>query len=487
MPMRCTAHSYLRLARRDQRPKGWRPPTGIALASLMSLVSLMSPGLGGLASAEGRLLSPGSASAGSSASASGGSSASASGGSNGSPGGGASPLGGSQRTTANLKLPASLARPLPAAVDRRQVAIIDLVGDEEAGALGRELAAELVRHRELAPLADPAIAAMMIGPIFDEDSAAMESAKRALADAGDALARFELSVAAARAAAGQAELNNVQPTTAAMALYAELAFVLGQAKLSDGDGPAARSSFLLTQRLGPERTPDPARYLPDVIAAFRQARRSGGGRVPVQIRGQGTAYVDGQNVGTAPLTLELAPGAHVVHLFGPTRLARGTRIEVTPSAPSVVVLPDARASLSVIVARGRRAAIAAADPMSLTTSVAQLARLIAVSDVVVLSRGTDGILTAQAWRDRPPGAGMMHPVNAGDAVAASLLDLAPAPLLPVAPPTLVIRREDEPRWYRKRWVQVSVVTGALAVITTALVLSATADEGSVSLNPDTQF
>jgi hypothetical protein len=393
---------------------------------------------------------------------------------------------GERRATTSMPGPA-ITRPLPLAVDRRQVAIIDLVGDEEASQLGRAMAAQLVRHRELAPLADPAIASTLIGPIFDEDNAALESARRALADAEDALARFELSVAAARAAAGQAELNNVQPTPAAMALYADLSFVLGQAKHADGDGPSARSSFLLTQRLAPDKSLDPARYLPDVIAAFRQARRSGGGRVSVQIRGQGTAYVDGQSVGAAPLALDLAPGAHVIHLFGPSRLARGTRIEITPTSPAVVVLPDARASLSVIVARGRRAAIAAADPVARTTAVAQLARLIGIGDVVVLARTAGDGLSAQAWRDRPPGAGMIHPASRGDAVAAVLLDLAPPTLEELSPPPpLVIRKEPPPSWYQRRWVQVSVL-GAVAAITTALVISATADEGTVPLDPDTTF
>lgn len=384
--------------------------------------------------------------------------------------------------------PSKPSMPLPPRVDRRQVALIDLVGDEEAAQLGRTFAAELVRHRELAPLADASIAATMIGPLSEEDSASIEAARRALVDAGDALARFELSVAAARALAGQAELNNVQPTAAATRLYAELAFVHGQAKLSDGDGPAARSSFLLTQRLAPDWTLDPARYLPDVIAAFRQARRSGGGRVPLQIRGQGTAYVDGQLAGTAPLSLEVAPGAHIVHLFGPNRLARGARIEVTPTSPAVVVLPDARASLPVIVARSRRAAAAAADPTALTTTVAQLARLIGVSDVVVLSRGSDGVLTAQAWRDRPPGAGRIHAVTSGDVVVAALLDLAPPTVEELRPPPpLALRREEDPLWYQRRWVQVSIISGALAVIATALVISASGGEDTIGVYPDPGF
>lgn len=453
MPMSCTAHSYLSPGRRVQ------PAIRCGIAVAWTVALGVALGIAGPAAA-----APPSSDA---------------------------PRLATSATTASARgaglpgLPASVLS--PSSVDRRQVAVIDLVGDDEASALGRTLAAQLVRHRELAPLADPAIAAILIGQIFDEDNAAIESARRALADADDAMTRFELSVAAARAAAGQAELNNVQPTTAAMSLYAELAFVLGRAKLSEGDRPTARSSFLLTQRLMPDFVPDPTRYLPDVIDAFRQARRSGGGRVSIQIRGQGTAYLDGQSVGTAPVTVDSTPGAHVVHLFAPGRLSRGTRIEVTPSSPSVVVLPDARASLSVNVARGRRAAIAAADPMALTTAVAQLARLIGVSDVVVLSRSTDGALTVQAWRDRPPGAGMIHPASEGDAVTAALIDLSPPPVEEQRPPPILTHPEQQPSWYRRRWVQASIVTGALAVIATALVINATSDEGTVPLDPDPDF
>lgn len=457
MPMRCTAHSYLSPARR-LRPAIQRGIAVVTTATLTILLALLltlghvRPAAAAPPSSDTPRLAT----------------ASSSGAARGLPG-----------------LPASVLS--PSSVDRRQVAVIDLVGDEEASALGRTLAAQLVRHRELAPLADPAIAAILIGQIFDEDNAAIESARRALADADDAMTRFELSVAAARAAAGQAELNNVQPTSSAMGLYAELAFVLGRAKLSEGDRPAARSSFLLTQRLMPDFVPDPTRYLPDVIDAFRQARRSGGGRVSIQIRGQGTAYLDGQSMGTAPVTVDTTPGAHVVHLFAPGRLSRGTRVEVTPSSPSVVVLPDARASLSVNVARGRRAAIAAADPMALTTAVAQLARLIGVSDVVVISRTTDGALTVQAWRDRPPGAGMIHPASEGDAVTAALIDLSPPPVEAQGPAPIITHPERQPSWYRRRWVQASLVTGALAVIATALVINANMDEGTVPLDPDPDF
>jgi hypothetical protein len=383
--------------------------------------------------------------------------------------------------------------------DRRPVAVLDLVGDDAAGAFARILSENLVQHDQLAPLADPAIAASLIGPMLDEDNTAIEAARRALLDASDALTRFELSVAAARATAGQAELNNVEPTAAAIALYAELSFVLGQAKLADGDDAAARTSFLLTQRLAPNRVLDPTRYLPDVIAAYRQAGRAGGTSIPVQIRGQGTVAVDGVVVGTAPLDLDLGTGAHVIQLFGPARLARGSRVELTPAAPTVVVLPDARASHTVIVARMRRLVATSSDAATRMTAVAQLARLIGVAEVVIVGRGPGG-LSVQAWRDHAPGAGLVHTSVGPQTASAVLADLAPDPRPNGSRDETYVGGRDgfgrddrtmgqieTKRWYKTRWIQASMLTGALAMIAAAVVLSTYSDEGSVELDPEISF
>jgi hypothetical protein len=377
--------------------------------------------------------------------------------------------------------PAALAR----VIGRRQVAVVDLVGDEEAGALARALAEKLVLHNELAPMADPAVAAALIGPILEENSGALDAARRALNDAGDALARFELEVAAARAAAGQAELNNVEPTPAAIALYADLAFVLGQAKLANGDGPAARSSFLLTQRLAPGRELDPARYLPDVIAAYRLASRGSGGQLQLQIRGQGFAYVDGVQVGAAPLTVQVAAGAHVVHLFGPSRLARGTRVEISPSTPAVVVLPDARATATTVIARARRVLVALTDAGERSAAIGTLARLAGFQDAVVISKGDTG-LTAQTWRNQAPGAGPLQRMVGRDSADTLLAEISPQPRPQYFGPVLPAPTEPK-RWYRKRWVQVSIVSGAVAAIVTAVAIGLQSDDGTVPINPSTTF
>ncbi|MBK7536029.1 MAG: PEGA domain-containing protein [Myxococcales bacterium] len=371
-------------------------------------------------------------------------------------------------------------------VDRRQVAIVDLTGDEDATAAARGLAERLVRHSSLAPLSDPAAAAALLGPLREEDQLALEGAKRALAEANDALARFELAVAAARAAAGQIELHDVDPTPTSIALYADLAFVHGLAKLADSDGPAARSSFLLTQRLDPDRVLDPARYLPDVIAAYRQARRGGGGRMQIQVRGQGTVSIDGTEVGAAPVTVEVATGPHVVQLTGPSRLARGARIEVTPTSSTVVTVPEARAAAAVVLGRARRAVATGRDDAARATAMAELARLINVGDAILVRRGPAG-LTAQVWRDRAPGAGPIHAMQsallAGDLLAELAPDTIVSPSLPTVP-----RTAEPKRWYQKRWVQASMVTGAVAMLTAAVVLGTVDfDEGTVSINPDPSF
>lgn len=442
-PMRCSAHP---LARRDRRSRagGGRPRSALQALALAALALAAIPA----------------------AAAPGGARATAS-------------------TAKDTALPSGIAL---VTLDRRPVAIIDLTGDEGAATVGRALAERLVRHAVLAPLADPETAAALIGAQRQDDQQALDSARRALADANDALARFELAVAAARAQAGWAELHDVEPTAAAIALYADLAFVHGQAKLADSDGPAARSSFLLTQRLDPDRVLDPARYLPDVIAAYRQARRGGGGRMQIEVRGQGIAYVDGVEIGAAPLAVEVATGPHLVQLYGPTRLARGARVEITPTSSNVVVLPEARAPPATIMNRARRALAAAPDATARAGAMAGLARLAGVGDAILLTRGAAG-LTAQVWRDRAPGFGPLHPLTDDDPEKLGDLLAELAPEMPGPPPSLQpIQPDETPRWYQRRWVQASMVTGAVAVLAAAVVLS-TVDfgEGSVEVNPTPSF
>lgn len=393
--------------------------------------------------------------------------------------------------------PATTAEPtaLPAGlalvtVDRRKVAIVDLTGDaagtEDAATMARTLSERLVAHAVLAPIPDPAIAAALLGPPREEDQQALANARRALADANDALARFELAVAAARAAAGQAELGDVEPTASSISLYADLAFVHGQAKLADSDGPAARSSFLLTQRLDPDRVIDPARYLPDVISAYRQARRGGSSRMQIEIRGQGAAFVDGVEIGVAPLTIEVATGPHLVQLAGPRRLTRGARIEITPTSPAVVVLPDATAALPVIIGRTRRALTEAVEETARAEAMAELARLIGIGDALILERSGEG-LTARTWRNGRPGFGAPRPLPSALLDSTLLDELAPN----TAVPRLVLPGPSKPvdpePWYQKRWVQASVLTGA-AVIAAAVVLRAvTTDPDTVPLDRDPSF
>lgn len=374
-------------------------------------------------------------------------------------------------------------------VDRRKVAIVDLTGDaagtEDAAAVARSLSERLVAHAVLAPIPDPAVAAALLGPPREEDQQALANARRALADANDALARFELAVAAARAAAGQAELGDVEPTASSISLYADLAFVHGQAKLADSDGPAARSSFLLTQRLDPDRVIDPARYLPDLISAYRQARRGGSSRMQIEIRGQGAAFVDGVEVGVAPLTVEVATGPHLVQLAGPRRLTRGVRIEITPTSPAIVVLPDATAALPVVIGRTRRALTEAPDDATRAEVMAELARLIGIGDAIILERSGDG-LAARTWRNGHPGLGAARPLPAALLDGSLLDELSPNAAVPrlVLPPSRPVESE---RWYQKRWVQASVLTGA-AVIAAAVVLRAvTMDPDTVPLDRDPSF
>jgi hypothetical protein len=349
-----------------------------------------------------------------------------------------------------------------ARAERRTVAVVDLAGDPRALTVAAGLGDALIDHNGLQPLGDPSVAAALLGPIAEEDSARLQAAERARGDALDLLAQFDVAAAASRALAGQAELLDVGPSPAALALYADLAFALGQARLADRQPQAAAAAFALTHRLAPGRKLELARYLPEVVQAFEAAVTPPAGRGAIEIRGHGRIWLDGREVGVAPLTQDAPVGSHLVQLAGDDRLARGAAVEVAVGASAVVELPDAPAPLALQAARDRRAVQQAGDPAARAAAIGRLAARIGVGDVVLVARDGDA-LVIQTWRDRAPG--LSRPRELGSATALELLEPLAPPVhrIVIEPlPPVVLPSPPPPPWFRQPWVQGSVVAGVVA-------------------------
>jgi hypothetical protein len=359
--------------------------------------------------------------------------------------------------------------------DRREVAVIDLSEDPAALQLAEHLYDTLLGHWALQPLGNRELDAALTGAFRDEDRAGLDDGRKAIARADDELAEFKYEDAAATARDGLAALATVTPS-AAVAPVAELAFALGEASLGQRKPQDASLAFALVQRLDPMRRVDPARYLPGIVNAFEAARTIHPVRASLDVRGDGRLWIDGVEVGAAPGAFEVDAGMHLVQLAGPERQTRGA-LAGTGTTP--LEIATAPADLTLQVARGRVAlAKAGASAVARAGAIQELAHLLGVHDAVLIAKADNGSLLVQTWRDHAPGFSAPS-VHANEAPSDLLEPLAPAQ--PPEPPKVVeaavprplpvIPAETEPPWYRRRWVQVSIVAGVAAIVAGAIVLA----------------
>lgn len=372
---------------------------------------------------------------------------------------------------------------------RRQVAVIDLSEDKAV----EDLSASIYRALNLSDvLRRPdrrQFEPYLTGPLLDEDSGHLENARN---DRGGAeyqlFVEYNAPAAAKEAGQGELELQAVTPTDEVRALYAALTLLKGLALLDHDAGGAARA-FALSHRLDPTTTLDPARYPPDIIAAFNAAAVDAPKTEKLTIHGTGRAWIDGQDVGDAPNTFDVAPGEHYIVLTGVDRKTSGQAMRVAGKAQ--VEIPDDAAPPDLQVQRTRLAlsqAVAKGDDAARAGAIQRLASLLGVGDVVMISKRADGKLQWETWRDRAPG--FSPPQLYTDQKPETLLE----GLAPPAPanassepssPSLSIGKSmptpEEP-WYRRRWVQVSAAAGVAAVIV-GVILYARRDQ-SVAINHD---
>lgn len=368
--------------------------------------------------------------------------------------------------------------------ERRPVAVIDLSGEPTTVLLARQLYAELANHPDLQALADPAISAELYGENPDEDADKLKDARLAKDDAEAELARFRFELAASSAARGQTQLHLVAPIGSATQLYAQLAFVLGQARLGLRKPAEAAEAFALAHRLDPAFAPDPARYLPDIIGAFDAAKARHAGTGKLVVSGGGRLWIDGKDSGVAPVEVTVEAGPHVVWLTGAERESRAARVVVETGKTLSAAIEDAPASDRVKVRRARTALRNAPDSAARSTAMKQLADLVGVRDAVLLSIARDGKVIVQTWnagtRDHAPGFSALRELK-NEKPIELLGPLAPprAPEKPVEPPIVPIKPIEITRWYQRRSVQASMVVGVLATVVGAILIVRATDDDMI--------
>lgn len=360
----------------------------------------------------------------------------------------------------------------PAAAQRRPVAVIDLAGEPAVEQLAKALERELNAHPDLSQLPDSTLSAELIGQPADDDARRLADAAAALQRAEGDLEAFQFQSAAVHAAAAETALGEVTPRLA-VPTFADLAFALGRIRLGEANAAAAAEQFALAHRLAPRRVLDPARLLPEEVAAFEAAKRAVAGTATVTVTGTGRLWLDGQEIGAPGAPVAVVPGLHVVALTGVERETRTRLVRAAPGTAQTLEIPDAPASDRLKVRRARLALRAVPDAAARSSAMAHLAGLLGVRDAVLLAM-VDGTITVQTWRDRAPGFSPRTRLTT-ETPARLLEPLAPkrAPRLagPLAPNRLPPVAPAAP-WYRKRWVQGATLGIVVAVVGSILLVTA---------------
>ena len=252
--------------------------------------------------------------------------------------------------------------------------------------------------------------------------------------------------------------------SATTGLYAELTLTSALALFSDGDASAA-GAFALVHALAPARTLDPATYPPEQVAAFEAARPTATGTI--EIRGTGTAWLDGKEVGAAPKTIAAPIGMHYVQLTGADRETRGASLVVVKDRTSLAEVLDAPASHDLQVHRARTLLAKASDALSRASAMQHLARLVGVEDAVLIL-GTTDKLRVETWR---ASVGFSAAVELGDKKTVDLLTplAPPRPRIDPRPIPLPVIPVEEPRWYEDRRIQVTSAIGIVTLIVVGIV------------------
>lgn len=371
--------------------------------------------------------------------------------------------------------------------ERRPVAVIDLSGDPATATLAADLNPVLLGHPDLQPIANPSMVVELYGSFRDADQDLFDEALTRKKTAEDQLGRYSFDSAHESALNGQRDLQQAAPTPAVVALYAQLAFVDGQAMLGMPrlavDAPRV---FALAHRLDPAFAPDPARYLPDVVQAFEAAKQRWTGKGALAIAGTGRLYIDGKDHGSAPAEIEVDAGPHVVWLTGGERVTTARPILVEPGRKTKLEIADAPADLRLKVRRARAALRKAPDPAARAAAMRVVAELVGVRDAVLLTSANNKIVV-QTWnagtRDQAPGFSALRELK-NEKAADLLLPLAPPKPKAEAPdPGPGVKPiVDERPWYRRRPYQVTIGLGIAAALITGYYIYKAASDDDVEWN-----
>lgn len=385
-----------------------------------------------------------------------------------------------------------VATPVARAAPRR-VAILNADADTAAGALAaRSLRRQMVGTTELSPLPAGDLARALEGPLPAQTRTrrALTAAQRDLATARDALAHFE--EARSLRSLGQAEksLLATVPEPDVVELLAEVSFQAGLVHLRQQNRGLAVDAFRLAQRLAPDHPSlDPARYPPEVLAAYHDAARPAG--APATLTVSSTfdgvpVYIDGARAGTTPLHTTVPPGPHYLVVAAPDYVPRGQRVDAIERDTIDLMLELDRlpAALRALDLRRRLVAPTApgtGDGRRLRDAGRKAAALAGVDLVLVVANRAGSVGAQVAVYERAADRlSLFRPTGAGAPRLFGLM--VPAPLPDRTDLLLGAGNGSRTPWYSSKWTFASAGVVVLGVVATILSVTAGRSTGSRNLS-----
>jgi hypothetical protein len=375
---------------------------------------------------------------------------------------------------------------LALATPLRRVAVVNVAAKSERGqpVIGA-LREALARDGAFAPVPTGPVAAALEGPLAPSPEAARDAAVQQadarVAEADDAVTRFDYERAVAELNAAEAALVDVRPEPPLVARLAEINFRRGVVAMAVSDSDAAIVAFRVVRRLAPDRAaPSAVLHKRAVVEAYRAAGLPQKKSATVAMRAPfdgAEVYLDGERVGTSPAIVTTEPGIHYAYVSLPGFVPGGRVVEIGRDGGSVNVplrpLPsDARAH------ELRRELVGGDGPTddALRAAAAEICDLSGAALVVFVADAGEGLRAAAYDRSTArlgPWRAVIADAGSADAVVAALpgrLDLAlqrvPVPTADAgAPPP-----PPEP-WWRRRWGIATLGGGAVvAALGAALVV-----------------
>jgi len=356
---------------------------------------------------------------------------------------------------------------------RTPVAVIELGDFEPNRVLAQNLAVVLNDNRFLKPMDSSIKVDALRDTYTDEDSEPLGAAEELKRLAEEHVIAYKFSEADTAADTGLIRLHRAKPSPRVLSLSAELAFLLGAARLGERMNDKANLAFRFARSLDPTFKPNTARYLPEIVQAFEAAVKTaplGKGWIGVNPT-PGKAFLDGRDQGDLRTFADLTPGMHVVWMVGADRDTHAIRVDVVAGKLEPIVFEPEPIDEKKRIKRARLALRTAPDSTARAAAMQTLARLLEVKEAILLNE-SNGKTIVQTWRDQAPGFSALREVKPTE---------KPADLLePLLPPKLIVppRKPDPPKklpivvdprsWYEKPRYQIAGGTVGVVVIGIAI-------------------